>query len=103
MAQGASAGEAAKAARPVRHTIAFLLQRTDDGGVALGWFGGLGDAGRARVALLRRLDLDGEAVHEPTVQFREMTVGEAVVEDYVALRLTLRSHPVALLRYLLTP
>jgi hypothetical protein len=27
-----------------------------------------------------------------------MTEGEAVVEDYVAMRLTLRSHPVALIR-----
>jgi hypothetical protein len=32
-----------------------------------------------------------------------MTEGEEVVEDYVALHLTLRSHPVALLRHLLTP
>ena len=32
-----------------------------------------------------------------------MTEGEAVVEDYVAMRLTLRSHPMALLRPLLTP
>ena len=43
-------------------------------------------------------DMDGEGIHEPTVAFREMTVGEAVVEDYVAMRLTLRSHPMALLR-----
>ena len=28
---------------------------------------------------------------------------EHVVEDYVAMRLTLRSHPVALLRHILTP
>ena len=32
-----------------------------------------------------------------------MTEGEQVVEDYAALRLTLRSHPVALLRDWLTP
>ncbi len=32
-----------------------------------------------------------------------MTLGEEVVEDYVAMRLTLRAHPLALLRYLLTP
>ncbi len=30
-------------------------------------------------------------------------MGEQVVEDYVAMRLTLRRHPVALLRHLLTP
>lgn len=40
---------------------------------------------------------------EPAVQFRAMTEGEQVVEDYVALRLTLRTHPIALLRPLLTP
>ena len=34
---------------------------------------------------------------------RLMTPGEAVVEDYVALRLSLKSHPVALLRPYLTP
>ncbi len=43
-------------------------------------------------------DMDGEGITEPAVQFREMTMGEAVVEDYVAMRLTLRSHPMALLR-----
>ena len=48
-------------------------------------------------------DIDGEGIVEPAVQFREMTEGEQVVEDYVALRLTLRSHPVALLRHILTP
>ncbi|MFQ5439517.1 MAG: error-prone DNA polymerase, partial [Paracoccaceae bacterium] len=48
-------------------------------------------------------DLDGEAIHEPTVTLPEMTEGENVVEDYVAMRLTLRSHPVALLRPMLTP
>jgi hypothetical protein len=32
-----------------------------------------------------------------------MTEGEEVVEDYAALRLTLRTHPVALLRPWLTP
>jgi DNA-directed DNA polymerase III PolC len=43
-------------------------------------------------------DMDGEGITEPAVQFREMTLGEAVVEDYVAMRLTLRTHPMALLR-----
>jgi error-prone DNA polymerase len=44
------------------------------------------------------IDIDGEGIVEPAVQFREMTTGEAVVEDYVAMRLTLRAHPMALLR-----
>jgi error-prone DNA polymerase len=48
-------------------------------------------------------DMDGEAIPEPAVVFRAMTVGEAVVEDYVATRLTLRAHPLALLRPFLTP
>ena len=43
-------------------------------------------------------DMDGEGITEPAVAFREMTMGEAVVEDYVAMRLTLRSHPMELLR-----
>jgi DNA polymerase III alpha subunit len=46
-------------------------------------------------------DLDGEGIAEPAIRFREMTLGEAVVEDYVAMRLTLRSHPMALLRSVL--
>ncbi|MEI6097873.1 MAG: error-prone DNA polymerase [Alphaproteobacteria bacterium] len=47
--------------------------------------------------------MDGEGEVEPAVQFRSMSEGEAVVEDYVSMRLTLRSHPVALLRHILTP
>ncbi len=43
-------------------------------------------------------DMDGEGIVEPAVQFRAMTTGEQVVEDYVAMRLTLRAHPMALLR-----
>jgi DNA-directed DNA polymerase III PolC len=43
-------------------------------------------------------DIEGEAIAEPEVTFREMTLGEAVVEDYLAMRLTLRAHPMALLR-----
>ena len=42
-------------------------------------------------------------IAEPKVVFAEMSMGEAVVEDYVAMRLTLRSHPMALLRDVLTP
>ena len=48
-------------------------------------------------------DLDGEVIHEPAALLPEMTLGEEVVEDYVATRLTLKAHPVALLRHLLTP
>ena len=43
-------------------------------------------------------DMEGEAIIEPAVIFREMTLGEAVVEDYLSYRLTLRAHPMALLR-----
>ena len=32
-----------------------------------------------------------------------MTIGEEVVEDYVSFRLTLRAHPLSLLRDRLTP
>jgi DNA-directed DNA polymerase III PolC len=48
-------------------------------------------------------DLDGEVVQEPAALLPEMTLGEQVVEDYVSTRLTLKAHPVALLRHLLTP
>lgn len=48
-------------------------------------------------------DLDGEAIAEPAVTLPAMSLGEEVVEDYHALRLTLRAHPLALLRHLLTP
>ncbi|MDK3016884.1 error-prone DNA polymerase [Pseudodonghicola flavimaris] len=42
--------------------------------------------------------LDGEAIHEPAVSLPQMHLGEEVVEDYVATRLTLRAHPMELLR-----
>ncbi|KPQ17440.1 MAG: error-prone DNA polymerase DnaE2 [Rhodobacteraceae bacterium HLUCCO18] len=48
-------------------------------------------------------DLDGEGIVEGAVTLPQMTEGEEVVEDYVAMRLTLRSHPVALIRHLLSP
>jgi DNA-directed DNA polymerase III PolC len=47
--------------------------------------------------------LEGENILEPRVSLPEMTEGEHVVEDFVAMRLTLRSHPLALLRDRLTP
>ncbi len=48
-------------------------------------------------------DIDGEGIIEPKVTLPDMTLGEEVVEDYVAMRLTLRAHPLALLRHRLTP
>ena len=48
-------------------------------------------------------DMDGEGIMEPAANLPQMTEGEEVVEDYVSMRLTLRSHPVALLRHILTP
>ena len=49
------------------------------------------------------LDMDGEGIVEPAAHLPQMTLGEEVVEDYVSMRLSLRAHPVALLRPLLTP
>ncbi|SIS57297.1 DNA polymerase III, alpha subunit [Roseivivax lentus] len=48
-------------------------------------------------------DMEGEGIVEPAALLPEMSEGEEIVEDYVAMRLTLRRHPVALLRPLLTP
>ena len=48
-------------------------------------------------------DMDGEAIMEPAVVLPQMTEGEEIVEDYVSMRLTLRRHPVALIRHKLTP
>ena len=48
-------------------------------------------------------DIDGEAIDEPAALLPQMSLGEEVVEDYVALRLTLKAHPLALLRHRLTP
>ncbi|MGB0967788.1 MAG: error-prone DNA polymerase [Halocynthiibacter sp.] len=42
--------------------------------------------------------IDGESIHEPTVSLPGMHLGEEVVEDYVSTRLTLRAHPMELLR-----
>ncbi|WP_353346095.1 error-prone DNA polymerase [Litorivita sp. NS0012-18] len=42
--------------------------------------------------------IDGEAIHEPAVTLPTMHLGEEVVEDYVSTRLTLRAHPMELLR-----
>jgi len=48
-------------------------------------------------------DLEGEAITEAPVTLPAMSEGEHVVEDYVAMRLTLRQHPVALIRDRLSP
>ncbi len=48
-------------------------------------------------------DIEGEAIDEPAAVLPAMTEGEQVVEDYVSSRLTLRRHPLALLRDRLTP
>ncbi|MDT8327061.1 MAG: error-prone DNA polymerase [Roseovarius sp.] len=58
--------------------------------------------GDAPLPLFAR-DIDGEAIDEPLAHLPRMSEGEEVIEDYVALRLTLRAHPVALLRDILTP
>ncbi|WBU64269.1 error-prone DNA polymerase [Paracoccus aerodenitrificans] len=42
--------------------------------------------------------IDGEAIREPAVTLPAMHLGEEVVEDYVATRLTLRAHPMEILR-----
>ncbi|MGR3761748.1 error-prone DNA polymerase [Roseobacteraceae bacterium NS-SX3] len=42
--------------------------------------------------------IDGESISEPSVELPAMHLGEEVVEDYVATRLTLRAHPMELLR-----
>ena len=48
-------------------------------------------------------DMDGEGIVEPAALLPQMTPGEAVVEDFVSMRLSLRAHPVAFLRDRLTP
>ena len=45
----------------------------------------------------------GDSPSEGTVDLPRMSTGEHVVQDYASMRLTLRDHPVALLRHLLTP
>ncbi|WP_163850764.1 error-prone DNA polymerase [Pseudooceanicola aestuarii] len=42
--------------------------------------------------------VDGEGMREPAVTLPAMHLGEEVVEDYVAMRLSLRAHPMELLR-----
>ena len=42
--------------------------------------------------------IDGEVVNEPKVTLPAMNLGEEVVEDYVAMRMSLRAHPMELVR-----
>ena len=42
--------------------------------------------------------IEGEGIHEPGVTLPAMHLGEEVVEDYVAMRLSLKAHPMELLR-----
>lgn len=42
--------------------------------------------------------IDGESINEPMVELPAMHLGEEVVEDYVSMRLTLKAHPMELLR-----
>lgn len=42
--------------------------------------------------------IEGEGIHEPAVDLPAMQLGEEVVEDYVAMRLSLKAHPMELLR-----
>jgi len=42
--------------------------------------------------------IDGESINEPAVELPSMHLGEEVVEDYVSMRMTLRAHPMELLR-----
>ncbi|WP_299889701.1 error-prone DNA polymerase [uncultured Ruegeria sp.] len=42
--------------------------------------------------------IDGESINEPQITLPTMHLGEEVVEDYVSTRLSLRAHPMELLR-----
>lgn len=42
--------------------------------------------------------IEGEGIHEPSVILPAMHLGEEVVEDYVTMRLSLKAHPMELLR-----
>ena len=48
-------------------------------------------------------DMGGEFIEEPEFHLAQMRLGEEVVEDYLSTRLSLRAHPLALLRHILTP
>ncbi|QIE54269.1 DNA polymerase III subunit alpha [Pikeienuella piscinae] len=52
----------------------------------------------ARPLLLFDDRIDGEGVREPDVALPAMRLGEEVIEDYLSMRLSLRAHPMELLR-----
>ncbi|MEO1732226.1 MAG: error-prone DNA polymerase [Pseudomonadota bacterium] len=58
--------------------------------------------GGAKPLPLFATDIEGEAIHEPAAHLPSMSLSEEMVEDYVSMRLSLRAHPLALLRHLLT-
>ncbi|MEZ5750909.1 MAG: error-prone DNA polymerase [Paracoccaceae bacterium] len=41
---------------------------------------------------------DGEGIREPLADLPQMTLGEQVIDDYLALRLSLRAHPMEVIR-----
>ncbi len=45
--------------------------------------------------------IEGEGIREPHVSLPKMQLGEEVVEDYISMRLSLRAHPMELLRSLM--
>ena len=55
--------------------------------------------GDAPLPLFAGLEGEGE---EAQVELPPMTLGEEIVADYTALRLTLRAHPMALIRHRLS-
>ena len=54
--------------------------------------------GRWRCGPLPLFGPDGEGGQEPQVALPQMTLGQEVIEDYLALRLSLRAHPLEVLR-----
>ena len=48
-------------------------------------------------------NINDDAIDDSSAPLPSMTLGEEIVEDYVSTRLSLKAHPVALLRHILTP
>ena len=87
---------------------ALGLERRDALWAAKGVAGGGVSAKGARAKAAKPLPLfadliEGEGLKEPPASLPTMSLGEAVVEDYLSLRLSLRAHPVGLLRGRLSP
>lgn len=47
--------------------------------------------------------MDGEEIIKPATRRPQTSLGEEAIEDYVALSLSLKAHPVGLLRSILRP